>query len=107
MTYFSNLSAQKKVSLFVQLTGETDLFGDLNFRLVRPPRPSSKKVKVKSIDTLINFDEINEVIKKQDYKGIRILNELSLLGWKLQFTAMIGGIPRVFERPQTYFILSK
>ena len=100
-------NAQKKVNLFIQLNSTIDWSNNLNFYGVYPPPRSSKKPKVESIDSLINFDEINEVIKKQDYTGMRVLNELSLLGWKLQATATPGEMAKSFDGLRIVFILSK
>ncbi len=103
-----SLNAQKKLNLYIQLTGELDVSDDLNFRFVTPPNPSSKKVKVLSIDSLIDFDAINAVIKKMDYKGLRILNELSLVGWKLESSVAAAQVEgKVFGGPRVIFILSK
>ena len=100
-------NAQKKVNLFIQLNSRIDISNDLNFNGVYPPDHFSKKPKLESIDSLINFDEINAVLKKQDYKGIRVLNELSLLGWKLQATASPSEVQQQWTGPRIVFILSK
>lgn len=71
-----SLNGQKKVNLYLQLSSEIDVLDDLNFMYATSPRPSSKKVKVESIDSLIDYDTINAIIKKMDYKGVRILSEL-------------------------------
>jgi hypothetical protein len=102
------VSAQKKATLYLQLGSTYDAFNDLNFYAVGPPHSSKRKLKIESLDSLINYDSINAVIKKMDYKGVRILSELSLIGWKLESTVFAAKTPNeVLGGPSVIFIMSK
>lgn len=98
--------AQKKVKLYFQLNGEIEISGPVTIFGQQPP--TSKKKKIQSIDSLINYEEINELIEAMDYKGVRILSELGMKGWKLESVFPVPEVKgAVFARPRVFFLLSK
>lgn len=96
-------NAQKKVKLYFKLSATVDASDDIMIYGTQPPY--DRKAKVASIDSLINYKEINSIIKSQDYKGVRILSELDLIGWKLE--ASIPLALKQYADPRIIFLLSR
>jgi len=103
---FSNAAAQRKVKLYFQLSGSINISDEIIFHGTQPTL-QSKKAKVRAIDSLINYDEINNIIKSQDYKGVRILSELSLKGWNLESNIPVPIRSGEYIEPRVIFLLSK
>lgn len=99
----SSAHAQKKVRLYIKLVAVVD--GRNNIGVYNTYPPYDKKIKALSIDSLINYNEINEIIKNQNNQGVRILSELDLIGWKLDATIPIPL--KQFADPTIIFLLSK